>query len=99
MARARVVPRVSGTGFKRHKKYTWCIAWAMANIGWSLSFIDREIPGGDFLFLGYLFLSLYGWLKWFKEDIDKWTLRAERERCKSKKVKISFNRLVELSDR
>lgn len=58
-----------------HGKHVWLLVWSLANIGWSISFVYKEIPGEEYLFPGYLFLSLYVWVRWYWDDIGALTLR------------------------
>jgi hypothetical protein len=64
MERVDNYSNVLGTLLDNPKVYFYGFIWSFANIGWSLLFIHgEEMPMVDVLFLGYLFLSLYGWLK------------------------------------
>lgn len=74
MARALNVSKRLASWLDIHKKYVWLVAWSLANIGWSIPFVYEKIPAEEYLFPGYLFLSLYVWIRWYWVDMDKLTL-------------------------
>ena len=86
MNQCMTVARVSAA-FRHNKKYVWSIAWSVASVCWSIVFIKGQMPEGGFLFLGFLFLSVYGWVKWFHEDIEKLVTPAKSKRDRAENLK------------
>jgi len=80
MGRALNVSKRLASWLSTHIKYVWLMAWSLANIGWSIPFVYEKIPEAEYLFPGYLFLSLYVWIRWYWVDIDKLTLLQQEVR-------------------
>lgn len=68
--------------------YWYGFTWSLANVGWSLLFIHTTVPAVDYLFLIYLFGSLYGWLKWLpqKKDIRQKQRVFQERTCPRKRI-------------
>ncbi len=55
---------IAGTWLNIQKKTSCWIVWSIANLGWIISFVMKRMPAEASLFIVYLGLSVYGWLKW-----------------------------------
>jgi hypothetical protein len=55
---------VLGSLLDNRRVYVSGLLWSLANAGWSLLLTHTEIFIVDYLFLLYLFVSLYSWLNW-----------------------------------
>jgi len=90
MDRAENYTSALGTLLDHPKVYFYGFIWSFTNVGWSLLFIHGEImPLVDYLFLVYLFLSLYGWLKWLPKDKEishKQHVFQSRDTCKGEEI-------------
>jgi hypothetical protein len=77
MGRTLNVPKRLSSWVSTYLKHLWLVAWSLANIGWSIPCVYEKVPAGEYLFPGYLFLSLYVWIRWYWIDINKMILLQE----------------------
>jgi len=60
-----------GCWFNIQKSVTGWVIWSVANVGWIISFLAKEMFAESTLFSVYLILSLYGIVKWRKPAGEK----------------------------
>ena len=55
---------IMGTLLNIQKKLSCWVVWSVANVGWIVSFSLKDMMAEATLFVVYLILSTYGYLKW-----------------------------------
>lgn len=59
---------ILGTLFNLQKRAAGWVIWSIANLGWIVVFLGREMMAEAFLFAVYLVLSVYGIFKWWNPE-------------------------------
>jgi len=62
---------ILGTWLNIKKKTSCWLVWAVANIGWVVSFAIKGMAAEATLFLVYLGLSIYGWFQWREASAER----------------------------
>ncbi len=56
-----------GTWYNIQKKVLSWYVWTVANVGWTVSFLMKEMIAEATLFFIYLIFSIYGIIKWSRK--------------------------------
>lgn len=59
---------LAGTWFNIQKKVTGWFIWSVSNIGWTISFLLKDMVAEATLFAVYLILCVYGIIKWRQSE-------------------------------